>query len=91
MPDFLGFQFRMLLNLYSLVVFRTEHDFLFESPSRSCGWPTKIGFKFRKMKCLKIIFIKSASFDLLSFDEMFGDEEFSWLPSKNKVADENLH
>jgi len=22
---------------------------------------------------------------------IFGEEKFSWLPSKNKVADENLH
>jgi hypothetical protein len=28
--------------------------------------------------------------DLLSFN-VFGEEKFSWLPSKNKVADENLH
>jgi hypothetical protein len=27
-------------------------------------------------------------FDLLSFHEFFGKEKFSWLPSKNKVADE---
>ena len=27
-------------------------------------------------------------FDLLSFNEFFEEEKFSWLPSKNKVADE---
>ena len=26
--------------------------------------------------------------DQLSFDDFFGEEKFSWLPSKNKVADE---
>ena len=40
--------------LHTLLVFRTEHDFLFKSASTSCGWPTKIGFKIRKMKCLKM-------------------------------------
>ena len=31
-------------------------------------------------------------FDLLSFDGFsFGEEKFSWLPSTNRVADENLH
>ena len=30
-------------------------------------------------------------FELLSFDDFFGEEKFSWLPSKNKVANENLH
>ena len=29
--------------------------------------------------------------DLNSFDELFWRRKFSWLPSKNKVADENLH
>ena len=28
---------------------------------------------------------------LLLFDELFGEEKFSWQPSKDKVADENLH
>jgi hypothetical protein len=27
---------------------------------------------------------------LLSFDDFFGEEKFSWLPFKNKVADETL-
>ena len=30
-------------------------------------------------------------FDLLSFDDFFGEEKFSWLHLKNEVADENLH
>ena len=30
--------------------------------------------------------------DLHSFDEFFfGDKKFSWMPSKNKVTDEDLH
>ena len=30
-------------------------------------------------------------FDLHSFDEFFGEEKFSWLPSKNKVTDFQRH
>ena len=29
--------------------------------------------------------------NLHSFDDFFGEKKFSWLPFKNKVADENLH
>jgi hypothetical protein len=28
---------------------------------------------------------------MLSFDELLGEEKFSWLPSKNKVADKKLN
>ena len=42
MRDFLGFKFRVILNLYwipfdAVVVFRPEHDFLFKSESTYCG------------------------------------------------------
>ena len=29
-------------------------------------------------------------FDLLSFDPFLGEEQFSWLPLKNKATDEKL-
>ena len=28
---------------------------------------------------------------IMSFDIFFGEEKFSWLSSKNKVADEDFH
>ena len=42
MLDFLGFQFRVILNpigipFYYLRVFKPEHDFLFKSSSTYCG------------------------------------------------------
>ena len=41
MPDFLGFQYRVILDLYrilfhAVVIFGPEHDFLFKSASTYC-------------------------------------------------------
>ena len=41
MPDFLGFQYRVILDLYriffhAVVVFGPEHEFLFKSASTYC-------------------------------------------------------
>ena len=42
MPDFLGFQYRVILDLYrilfhAVVIFGPEHDFLFKSASTYCA------------------------------------------------------
>ena len=56
------------------------------------GW---VIFRFfqtcTRPKALVVSYLLMWYFDLLSFDNFFGEEKFSRLPSKNKVADENLH
>ena len=52
MPDFLGFQYRVILDLYrilfhAVVIFGPEHDFLFKSAATYCG-----SLKFFYQKCL---------------------------------------
>ena len=46
MPDFLGFQYTVILDLYwilflAVVIFGPEHDFLFKSVSTYCGVKVK--------------------------------------------------
>ena len=50
MPDYLGFQYRVILDLYKIllhdvVIFGLEHDFLFKSASTYCESETSV-FKF---------------------------------------------
>ena len=58
MPDFLGFQYRVILDLYrilfhAVVIFGPAHDFLFKSASTYCDSVFNGSTTFRKKQKIK--------------------------------------
>ena len=75
------------------------------SPDRGCviflfqwttNWTSCMAYKYQSnQNCTGLqVFVISKLCVILTWFHLtnfFGEEKFSWLPSKNKVADENLH
>ena len=75
------------LHLGTLLNLNSPFLSLCEIPSKQTCTTPQVFVTLYELVCTWFKYLHN----LVSYDDFFGEEKFSWLPSKNKVVVENLH